>query len=293
MDLRGERTTGQLLLRYEDVAQDGRILLETLPVALGVIWRNVLVPGEIRDALMAQGILPILTRFQIEGTAGPFAVAAKPLEVEGGYEVSHDVDAHGSVARLLLDMDAELWGVKGCTNLPPPDDAGERALAGRVRAEHVFTRPFAPADQRKVLSLPFGGKASVPETRREWKTPQTALDVPATARPLDATYTEDPVTYALGVTHTDSNQHVNSLVYPRFFEEAALRRLSALGRSTNVLARSLDIAFRRPSFGGEKLRILLQAHEDGARIVCTGVFLGEGETDVRRARVFVQMGLEA
>ncbi|HEX7603685.1 MAG TPA: hypothetical protein VF316_18830 [Polyangiaceae bacterium] len=292
MDLRGERTTGQLSLRYEDVAQDGRLLLETMPVALGVVWRNVLVPGELRDALTAQGILPILTRFQIEGTAGPFPAVGKPLDVEGGYQVSHDVDAHGSVARLLLDMDAELWGAKGRTNLPPPDDAGARVLAGRVRAEHVFTRPFAPAEQRKVLSLPLGGKAFVPETRREWRTPQTTLDVPASARALDATYTEDPMTYALGLTHTDSNQHVNSLVYPRFFEEAALRRLASLGRSTNVLARTLDIAFRRPSFGGEKLRILLQAYEDGPRIVCTGVFLGEGETDVRRARVFVQMGLE-
>lgn len=293
MDLRGERTTGQFSLRYEDVAQDGRILLETLPVALGVVWRNVLVPGEVREALVAQGILPILSRFRIEGTAGPFAAVGKPLEVEGGYQVAHDVDAHGSVARLLLDMDAELWGVKGRTNLPPPDDAGARALAGRVHAEHVFTRPFAPADQRKVLSLPLGARPFVPETRREWKTPQTALDVPPTARALDASYMEDPVTHALGVTHTDSNQHVNSLVYPRFFEEAALRRIASLGRPTNVLARSLDIAFRRPSFAGEKLRILLQAHEDGPRIVCAGVFLGEGETDVRRARVFVQMTLEA
>lgn len=293
MDLQGERTTGQLSLRYDDVAQDGRVVLATLPVALGVVWGNVLVPGEIRDALVAQGIVPILTRFQIEGAPGPFDAVGKPLDVEGGYRVSHDVDAHGAVARLLLDMDAELWGVKGRTNLPPPDDAGARALAGRVRAEHVFTRPFAPAEQRKVLSLPVAGKAYVPGARREWRTPQTALDVPPTARALDATYTEDPVVYALGLTHTDSNQHVNSLVYPRLFEEAALRRLAALGRSTNVLARSLDIAFRRPSFAGEKLRIVLQAHEDGDRIVCTGVFLGEGETDVRRARVFVQMGLEA
>ena len=40
----------------------------------------------------------------------------------------------------------------------------------------------------------------------------------------------NPVVF--GVVHTDSNHHVNSLVYFRLFEEAALRRFAQLGAAT-------------------------------------------------------------
>jgi acyl-CoA thioesterase FadM len=92
---------------------------------------------------------------------------------------------------------------------------------------------------------------------------------------------------ALGVMHTDSNQHVNSLVYPRLFEEAALRRFAVLGKSTTVLARSIDIAYRRPSFAGDTLRIFVRAFENAA----IGYFFGTNDdpSDVKKARAFVQM----
>lgn len=278
-------------MRYDDVTQDGRVRLETLTVSLGVIWRQLLVSSEIREGLLAQGIIPILTRFQLEGTPGPFAIDP-PLEVHGGYALTHAADENGTVTRLMLDMDAEVWGPKGRTNLPPPDDAGTRAFAGRLRAEHVFTRPFASPADRKVLAIEIGGKPLDPGARRAWMPATSALVPPKTARALEPELTLDPTTTALGVTHTDSNQHVNSLVYPRLFEEAALRRIAALGRSSSVLARTLDIGFRRPSFAGENLRVSLQAFEDGARIVCVGAFFGDGESDLTRARAYVQMAFE-
>ena len=37
-----QRTTGEAALRYEDVAQDGRVLPAALPSALGVVWRELL-----------------------------------------------------------------------------------------------------------------------------------------------------------------------------------------------------------------------------------------------------------
>ena len=294
MELTAERLRGHLALRYEDVAQDGRLLLETLPVGLAVIWQKLLAPGTVRDALLARGVIPILTRLALEGAPGPFAMD-HPLEVEGGYRLAHDVGDDGQVAKVLLDMDATLWGPKGRTNLPPPDDAGTRALAGQVRAEHVFTRPFAPAGERKVLALDFGGKPFVPAERRKWLAPATVLDVPAGAAALDAGFVEDSAKLALGLTHTDSNQHVNSLVYPRFFEEAALRRIAALGRPTALLARELEVAYRRPSFAGELLRAVVRVYEFGAKVVCTGAFFGEGEDakDLKKARVFLRMTLEA
>lgn len=294
MNLDGERVQGQLPMRYEDVAQDGRLVFETIPVGLAIIWGKLLGSGPEREALLAGGVIPILTRLHIEGGPGPFAMD-HPLEVEGGYRLAHDVDGNGQVARLLLDMDASLYGPKGRTNLPPPDDAGTRALAGRVRAEHVFTRPFAAAGDRKVLALDLGGKPFVPPAHRRWLPAATVLEVPAEARALDEAYVDDPARLWLGLTHTDSNQHVNSLVYPRFFEEAALRRVAALGRSTALLARELEVAYRRPSFAGEQLKVVVRAFELGKQVLCTGAFFGAGEdpTDLGRARAFVRMTLEA
>jgi acyl-CoA thioesterase FadM len=108
---------------------------------------------------------------------------------------------------------------------------------------------------------------------------------------LDDGWAVDEAAHVLGLSHTDSNQHVNSLFYPRAFEEAALRHLQRLGRSTEVLGRRVDVAFRRPSFAGEALRVLVRAHQQEGAVLCTGVFLGEGEDSVAGARVFIQLEL--
>ena len=142
-----ERAAGRLHLRYEDVAQDGRLLLGTLPVALGVLWRAITIPQDLRAFMREKAILPILTRFEIEAGPGPFAVD-QPIDVEGGYRLAHAVGDSGEVARLFLDMDATLKGKKGRTNLPPPADKGTEAIAGTLNVEHVFTRPFAPPGER-------------------------------------------------------------------------------------------------------------------------------------------------
>jgi hypothetical protein len=286
MDLEGQRTTGQLQLRYEDVAQDGRVMIQMLPVSLGVIWRSITIPRETRRAMRVGGILPILTRYEMEAGEDPFAVD-QPIDVRGGFSIAHSADAAGNVERIFLDMDSELTGVKGRTNLPPPADAGSPAFAGRLRVEHIFTRPFAPAGERKVLSFESEGKSFVPETRRAWRPPWTAIEPTADLRAIDSDFVEDPIRLALGVMHTDSNQHVNSLVYPRFFEEAALRRFSSIGHATALLARSIDIAFRRPSFAGESLRVFVRAYENAA----IGYFFGANDdtSDTKKARAFVQM----
>ncbi|MEO8797921.1 MAG: hypothetical protein ABI551_08560 [Polyangiaceae bacterium] len=288
-----ERAAGQLHLRYEDVAQDGRLLLSTLPVALGTLWRAITIPPELRAAMREKGILPILTRFELEAGPGPFPVEA-PIEVEGGYRLAHAVGDDGHVTRLFLDMDARLSGKKGRTNLPPPDDHGVVAVAGTLAVEHVFTRPFAPPGERKVLALELAGGSVVPSAKREWQSPESASGPPAGAKAVDDSFVADPVIVALGVMHTDSNQHVNSLVYPRLFEEASLRRFAALGRSTAVLARSLVVAYRRPSFAGESLRFFVRTFEDDGKLVTTGLVFGAADdtSDPRRARVFLRLTFE-
>ena len=47
-------------------------------------------------------------------------------------------------------------------------------------------------------------------------------------------------------------------------EEAGLRRLAALGLSTRALATHADLAFRKPSFAGEAVRMTLRAFRLGA-----------------------------
>ena len=291
MNLDGQRLSGLFDLRYEDVTQDGRVVLTSLPVALGTLWSSLAGDAATRKAMRVAGILPILSRFELEGGPGPFGVD-KPVRVEGGYALSHAVDGEGRVARVMLDLDAELLAPKGRTNLPKPDDAGQEAVVGRMRAEHVFTRPFGPSEERRVRELPLPGGAFVPASSRVFRSARSTIDPPAGARSLEPEILDDPAKLVLGIAHTDSNQHVNSLVYPRLFEDAALRRMAALDLPTTVLARKLDIAFRRPTFAGETLRVAVRTFEANDRILVVGAFFGPESRDIDRARVYVQMTFE-
>ena len=85
--------------------------------------------------------------------------------------------------------------------------------------------------------------------------------------------------------HTDSNQHVNSLTYPRIFEEAALRRIMQDARIPSpheLLARAVEVRWRRPFFAGQRARIALRLLDgegeasEGAKIGAVGVFRSDG-----------------
>ena len=284
-----QRAETRFDLRYEDITQHGALRIDALPVSLGALWRALGIDEAVTRALWAHGILPILSRTDISTEGGPFSVQG-PMEVLGGYTLSHGVDAQGQVSRLFFDMEAEVWGTKGRTNLPPPEDAGARCLAGRIRAEHVFTRPLAGPGDRKVLSLPIEDGSFVPEGRREHREPTDALALPAGATALDDELREDVATVHFGASHTDSNQHVNSLVYPRLFEDASLRRLASHGRDTNLRANQVTLAYRKPSFAGDALRLMLRAFvADDDSPGCVGVFLGAEDRGVDRGRVYVNM----
>jgi hypothetical protein len=101
------------------------------------------------------------------------------------------------------------------------------------------------------------------------------------------------------VAHTDSNQHVNSLVYPRLFEDAALRRFAALGRlKPPVLSRHVEAAFRKPCFAGETYAVALQAFTLEGRLGAVGKFVSQAdassEEGLRKAKghCFVRMAFE-
>ena len=76
----------ELILRWEDVAQDGRLRADALPAALGPLWRAMPTPPQVSEAFERDGVLPILTRLTSQAFDGPFAVSA-PLAVEGSLVV--------------------------------------------------------------------------------------------------------------------------------------------------------------------------------------------------------------
>ncbi len=249
------RAKERVHLRFEDVTQDGQLVLEALPNALSAtVWRGLLQGDAPVRAIFAQGIVPILSRFVLEGYRGPFSAGA-PIEAEGSYRLARSGDG-----RLMLDMWADPYGPLGRT-YGKVERAGEPALAGRVYAEHVLTRPFAPAGERRVTALDFPGAPLVTETRLPPPTYEAIASLPEGATPLEPAMRVDPVPVTFGLMHTDSNRHVNSLVYLRVFEEAALRRFATLGRSAAVLGRTIDIAYRRPCFAGQTMRVVQQAFE--------------------------------
>ena len=263
------RNTARVHLRFEDVTQDGRLVLEALPNALGpTIWAGILARDPSSKATFAAGIVPILSRFVLEGAPGPFS-ANVPIEAEGTCQLAQADDG-----RFMLDMWADLYGPIGRT-YGATARAGERALAGRVVAEHVLTRPFAPPGERRVTSLDFPGAPKVTARRPASPAHEVVASVPEGATLLEAARSVDPLPVTFGLMHTDSNMHVNSLVYLRLFAEAALRRFAALGRGATLLGRTLDIAYRRPCFAGQSVRVVQQAFELGGRLGMAAVLVDE------------------
>lgn len=260
------RCAGSVALRYADLTQDGRLVLSTLPEALGqVVWPAVRDQVRAED-FVAQGAVPILTRMVLEGGGGPLAVYA-PLRAPGAFALAHVPGPRGP-ERILLNMWGELHGDAGWTWGQPVQPHGVHA--GRIFAEHVFTRLFAPPGQRRVRSLEIAGWPAMPP--RPWPSrPVEALGVPAGARVL----TQIEERFVFGLTHTDPNMHVNSLVYPRLFEELALRAGAAFG-ANELFARGAEILWQKPFFAGEECAIRLTLYEQAGRMGASGSFTEGG-----------------
>lgn len=259
-----QRGEGTIPLRYQDVAQDGRARLVALSPAVGaVVWQSVIHASPMARAMRDTGVVPILSRLILEGGGGPISVQ-HPMHGRGALELAHSVDGNGAVSKILLNMWVDVEAPRGRTHFPPPDGAGEPIRVGRIFAEHVFSRPFGPPGERKVLSFSVAGGPSVPPLRYRWRELEDVLALPDGASALDGEPCPAPAPTVFSLGDTDSNQHVNSLVYPRIFEEAAVRRLHEHGVSTGaILMRGIDIAFRKPCFAGDVMRIEVRAFRWG------------------------------
>jgi hypothetical protein len=282
-------TEAELLHRFEDIAQDGRLMIGALLPGLGVAgWRPMMKQG-FAQRLMGTGMVPILTRLVIEGGGGPFSVNGA-MKLCGTYGFSHVLDAGGEVDRIQLGMWLEASLPIGVTYGAPPDNAGELTVAGRVYAEHTVTRPFAAKEDRRVRRIEVEGLDPVPGPAVAGVAVASNATIPEGATLLDKELSFDPAPIVFGLAHTDSNQHVNSLVYLRIFEEALLRRMASHGKRGALLLRNVQIGYRKPCFAGEEVRDALQAFERQGRLGAIGIVVPGDTTsasDLARAHAFI------
>ena len=256
--------------RYEDIAQDGRMQLTSLMPGLGAaIWKALLAKIPAVETFRSQGILPIMRRLVVVGEDRPVSVNV-PVRYEGSFRFAREKGGERLFANMWLEARAPIASTLG----PDPAADAPYELVGRVFAEHVLTRPFAPPAERRVTRLDAPGVPPIPEDDHPFETAEELVE----GAPL-----QDAGDVVFGMMHTDSNQHVNSLVYPRVFEETAMRRFvqdARIPAAHELLARSLELRFRRPFFAGERAHIALRlvdaAAGSGWKIGAVGAFHGGG-----------------
>jgi hypothetical protein len=259
-----QRGEAELGVRFEDICQDGRLRIDGVWPPLGRILWNETRMGKVFTGLGKRGIRNVLAQLTIHAEDVPISPRRRALS-RVIYQLGHCVDEHGEVSRIVLRN----WL---CTEAVPagsPPETSERRLIARAHGLHVFTRPNAPPGQHRVLFLDGPALPRVPETRVEMPTAAHLLHAPAGATFMEPSPRPDTAPLVFGLSHTDLNQHVNFLTYPRCIEDAALRRFAELEPGRRLLARSLEIAYTKPCFAGDRMRVVLQAFAiDGVRGVC-------------------------
>lgn len=280
-------TVREFRLRYDDINQQGWLCAMALPEALGqVFWRGKVRELGLFDALEAQGIVAILTRLSLAPGDGPVSIY-NAVRGECRHRIAACRTAAGDIDRLVMDVWIDLFAPRDRLYGEQHDQAS--ICCGRVHAEHVFTRLFAPLAERKVTCFEVDGFEPVPSEERPWRAPRHLLDVPGGT---DGPLTAMPETIVFGVDHTDENQHVNSLVYPRLFEDAALKCLAQRGEDTRVRAVLLDATFRKPLFAGDRVALRMATFRVGEQRGVVGCFVPadqrvlEGEEVVQRAYAY-------
>jgi hypothetical protein len=279
-----QSTISRGFLRYEDLAQDGRLMPIAIPPGLTGLWHDVLVDHPGNRNTRSQGVLPLLTRLTLTSLDQPIRVDL-PIESRAGFELAAHHEG-AQVARLFMNIWCELRGAAGRIGAREP---GPLAPAGRLFAEHTFTRPFAPPGQRRVTRLAAEGYPEIPTARHAYQAPTTAGEPPEGASWIEA-LTADPAEVAFTLDQTDSNQHVNSLVYIRMFLEAAQRRLAAGGHPLKLRSRSVDIAYRKPCFIGDRVRAHVRLFEHAGTLGAAGFIAAPGDDDKPRCYVRVLFG---
>ncbi|HEX2676782.1 MAG TPA: hypothetical protein VHM19_09085 [Polyangiales bacterium] len=258
-----------LAFQYADLTQDGQVKITSLLEAVGNTGFAQLWVKHPLIASYQQGILPILTRLVMRTEPEPTMLGV-PAEAVGTMELAHEPDESGQPRALIMNVHAEVFGRLGRSYGPQPEGAGKRVKLGEAFAEHTFTKPFAPAGERKVLRFDVPGQPAVPEAKHQRKSLEQLLALEPGDEALDATFVADFAPWVFGMVHTDHNQHVNSLVYAALFEDSALRRLSDHGVDTRLQAEQVELVYRKPCFAGERVVCQLRTFRKGTSVGAVG-----------------------
>lgn len=255
--------------RYEDITQDGRVQLSSLMVGLTAVWRT-LANGKQLQAMIRKGILPILNRIVMHGEDGPFSVHT-PIHVEGTWRLSKERGGE----RLFLDMWLEAFAPHAQTHAKQPAEDAERVSVGRIYAEHVVTRPFAttPAERKVTRLENLPGVPELPEDEHPYEDAASLLARIASGPGHDL---EPAREHVFSMMHTDANQHVNSLVYPRLFEEVVAARAierRLVEKPEQLFARAIELRYRKPFFAGERALIAAATRPAPNALEAVGSFL--------------------
>jgi hypothetical protein len=278
----GDAKTTSQWLRYEDVTMDGRLIPIAAPAGLSGLWREVLVHHEGHRNSIRAGVIPILTRLTIHTTDAQVRID-RAFETNNGFALATDRNANGDVNKIVMNVWCQLSGIAGRLGR---DASGDYTLAGTVFAEHTYTRPLAPPDQRRVTNLGIHGLSDVPSLAYAAPAATTAGDAPPGAQWLDE-LAPDPSEYVFTLDQTDSNQHVNSLVYIRLYMEAVNRRLAQRKDSLRLRTKAVDIAYRKPCFAGDKVRAHVRMFSMGDSLGAAGYVSG----DDGKPRCYVRVAL--
>ena len=260
---------------------DGRMIPLAMPPMMSGLWRDVLVDHVGATNAIKQGILPILTRMVMRSSGERIRVD-RHVEALAGFELAHSPDGE----KVFMNVWARARGAAG--KLSRANAAsGELVLAGELFAEHTFTRVLAPPGQRAVRELDVDGYPRTPEAIYEAPAATTAQDAPANARWLDEPSADD-CQHVFTLDQSDSNQHVNSLVYVRVFLDAVNRRLAARGYVGKLRSTEIDIAYRKPCFPGDRVRCMLRLYELGDSLGIAGHIAG---IDDAKPRCYVRVAI--
>ncbi|MBK7580891.1 MAG: acyl-CoA thioesterase [Myxococcales bacterium] len=293
---------GQSRLRFEDVAQDGRLRLEGIWPAIGpILWGKMEVAGALQR-LGISGVRAVLTYVQLEGGKDPVSVRAL-AEQEVRWRLGRTIDADGATTRILFDTWLVSKAPRGVPGNPAVDPAsGELVLLARAYGQHVFTKPAAPAGQHRVTQIDDPLLDAVSQEETSFRDPRALAVLPAGAEPLEPAPRLDVAPIVFGLCHTDGNQHVNFLSYPRLAEEAGLRRLAELGQDPRRLARRAEVAYRKPCFAGDVVRLVMQAFRLGDELGVVAAFVPDAGaaagapeqlSDIERPLCVVRVGFSS
>lgn len=284
----GAHNVSDFLPRYEDVTQSGRVLLPALAAALGkTVWRELIEPSPVTELMRAQGVVPILRRMVVRMAKGPFSPLA-PFDVVSAYQLAHEPAPSGGAARLFALMWLEARAPHGSA-YAPPSQGDEPALVGTLFAEHVLTRLFGAPEERRVTRLDAPGLPEVPPHTHAFVAADALLEPPLGAATLTPAPREEPHTFAL--SETDSNQHVNSLAYPRIAEAHALRALAEHGveDAYRLAVTGVETCWAKPLFAGDRVLVATRAYRVAERFVVACSFAPEGAS---RPHATVRIELE-